>query len=424
MKRRGERGAVHVYLPEGGKTYYIRYSVGGVQKKESTGHTDEGLANVFAANVARMIGLQNGSLDEKMRLVEIAKNLIRDCDELEGAASGLSKCIPTSRQWFARQMEETKNRGDDRCMKEGSRRRLQRIDDLWLAHLSGLADQPLSRVTSDDVRAFLVSWKEAGFSGKTRRHALNRIRAVMGRAVDAGLVPHNVASARKLGRMKFSDKSIRLPFNQRQLSAILEATKAADQRMYLASLVLLLTGQRAGDCCAMEWKHVRNLDGSLPTIVIVQQKTGTTLVIPLAEVLRKELQKVPPAKRTGHLLGEMAEYYVQGQRRRWIKAWRKLLNSLDLPSLSDLPVAGYVERAGKAGRGRYNYSAHSFRHTLATLLSGISSHYMLGHRSEEERGLGTTAIYRNAVDLYRIKAELDAIQLSRPDNVIQLAARA
>jgi integrase len=157
----------------------------------------------------------------------------------------------------------------------------------------------------------------------------------------------------------------------------------------------------------MRWEDIRNLEGSLPTITVTQQKTGSVVVIPIAEPLRRALQAIPETERQGNLLGEIGQAYLQGRRRRFISAWRALLEDVELSTLVDAPVIAKVETTGASGRARYAWTFHSWRHTTATSLNGPEAHYLLGHRSDDEKRLGTALQYRHE-DLQRLKAQLDA----------------
>jgi integrase len=173
----------------------------------------------------------------------------------------------------------------------------------------------------------------------------------------------------------------------------------------------------------MKWEDIRNLDSAMPTIRIVQQKKGSVVTVPIAKPLQQALRGVPEAERTGHLLGGIAEAYLAGRRRKFIRAWRTLLEDAKLPALIDEPVVAKVERSGDMGRTRYAWTFHSWRHTTATYLSGPDAHYLLGHRSDDERSLGQTAEYRHE-DLQRLKAQLDVIPLSQAENVVKLTVNA
>lgn len=62
----------------------------------------------------------------------------------------------------------------------------------------------------------------------------------------------------------------------------------ASPMLRLAVILHLYTGQRIGDVCNMQWKHV---DGDV--IEVVQQKTGKTVWVPMHSNLKAELAKVP-----------------------------------------------------------------------------------------------------------------------------------
>jgi integrase len=417
-------------MPPRSQTWWIRYTINGVQHRRNTGHTDEAQALVFAANTARLVGLAQGesSLDEKQRLFSIAEGLLKDIRELEGKGESLGrdKNLPTVRQWFDRRLEEMKNGsdGDDRHLKASSLARIENVHGRWLAHLEGLpvplADAPMNRISPDEVRSFLAESKKQGLSGATRRYALAQIRAVFGRALDQGLLSSNPAGVKRVGRLKFDDKSIRRAFNPQQIAAILNAAETCPPWLKLSALLGVFSGQRAGDICAMRWEDIRNLDSALPTITITQQKSKNVVVVPIAEPLKQALKGVPETQRHGFLLGHVAEAYLEGHRRRFIRAWRELLNAVNLPSLADPSVVSKIERSGEQGRTRFAWSFHSWRHTTATYLSGPDAHYLLGHRSDGERSLGQTAQYRHE-DLQRLKLQLDVIPVAQPENLVALA---
>jgi len=433
-KRRGKRGEVHLYRPGRSATWWARYTANGKRYARNTGKTNEGEARIFAANIARMVGLANSdALDEKRRLLEIIRELVKEIPELESDAAHVIpvKHLPTVREWFTRELDAMRQNasGDDRQLKAVSIARVGQVVDDFLAYLKAqpvnLADAPLNRVGPDDVSGFLAHYKGQGYAGASRKFALARIRAVFGHAVDKGLLPVNPASIKQVGRLKFDAASIRQPFNSAQMATVLDAAvKSSDKWLHLSAMLGLFTGQRAGDICAMRWEDVKDFDGALPTIHLRQQKTGNAVVIPIADPLRRVLRTIPKAERTGYLLGDkIAAAYVAGHRRNFIRGWRDLLNDVDLAALVEVPTLAKVEANGTHGRTRYAWSFHSWRHTCATYLSGPDAHYLLGHRSEAEKRLGQTAQYRHE-DLQRLKKQLDAIPYAAPANVVQLKAAA
>ena len=429
-QKRGKKGAVHVYQPTGSATFWVRYTVKGERQRQNTGKATEAEARIFAAQVGRMVGLANSdNLDEKRRLLEIARELLRDMPELETEAAHLTatKNLPTVREWFTTELDAMRHNtsGDDRDLKAVSIARVATVVENFLAYLKGqavdLAAAPLNRIGPDDVKGFLSDYKGKGYSGKSRLFARDRIRAILGHAVDKGLLPLNPASVKQIGRLKFDSASIRQPFNEAQLPAVLAAAeKSSVKWLHLSAMLALFTGQRAGDIVAMRWEDVKDFDGNLPTISLKQQKTGNALVLPIAEPLRRALKAIPKAERTGYILGEkVAAGYAGKFPNIFHRPWRELLNGLDLAGLVDMPTLAKVDGSGTHGRTRYAWSFHSFRHTTASHLSGPDAHYLLGHRSADEKRLGITAQYRHE-DLRRLKKQLDEIPHTAPTNVIEM----
>jgi len=433
-QKRGKKGEVHVYQPAGSATFWVRYTVKGERKRQNTGKATEAEARIFAAQVGRMVGLANSdNLDEKRRLLEIARELLRDMPELETEAAHLTttKNLPTAREWFTRELDAMRHNttGDDRELKAVSIARVGQVVEDFLTFLKGqpvdLAASPLNRIGPDDVKGFLADLKAKGYSGKSRLFARDRIRAMLGHATDKGLLPVNPASVKQVGRLKFDTTSIRQAFTDAQTAAVIEAAaKASERWVYLSAMLALFTGQRAGDIVAMQWEDVKDFDGSLPTIAVRQQKTGNAVTIPIAEPLRRALKAIPKSDRTGYLLGEqIANAYAGRYRNLFHRPWRELLNAVDLPGMVDVPTLAKVAGTGTHGRTRYAWSFHSFRHTTASHLSGPDAHYLLGHRSADEKRLGITAQYRHE-DLRRLKKQLDEIPHIAPDNVVSMKATA
>ena len=436
-ERRSQNGEVTLFQPEGAKTWWCRYTVQGKQSRQNTGCADKDDARNFAANVARMVGLANSKdLDQQRRLLTILQDLIGKLPELRAEAAGKLSTgdLPTVRVWFNRELTEMANPPAftrKKAVKPSSVNRQRQIFDDWFTYLDKLpvpmADATLDRITPVVVRGFLEQLKTEGLAGKSLKFAHARLRAVFGHAVNLRLIHTNPAVAKELnpktGRMEFDDKTNRRSFNLKQVAAILEVAGNSDVKwLKLSALLALFTGQRSGDLGRMQWPHVKELDGTLPRIVLEQTKTGVALVIPIAEELRRTLQAVPSDQRTGYLLpANICEAYQTGLKRMFQRPWRDLLDKLDLAGMEELPIKARIEASGKRGRVRNAWVFHSWRHTTATHLSGADAHYLLGHRNDDERDLGTTELYRHE-DLLRIKKALDGIPTSAADNVVELKA--
>lgn len=93
-----------------------------------------------------------------------------------------------------------------------------------------------------------------------------------------------------------------------------DALQAADQRVRLATHLMLYTGQRIGDVMAMRWSDIR--DG---VIHVRQQKTGKELYIPLHSALAAELQRTPRKGMT-IITNRLGQPMTDQTIRRYVKA--------------------------------------------------------------------------------------------------------
>jgi integrase len=79
----------------------------------------------------------------------------------------------------------------------------------------------------------------------------------------------------------------RVPFTPEELQAVLTAAKA-DDLIYPLVVTAACTAMRKGDCCRLQWKSVDLKNGF---ITVKTSKTGRTVDIPLADLLRDEIRK-------------------------------------------------------------------------------------------------------------------------------------
>jgi integrase len=145
-----------------------------------------------------------------------------------------------------------------------------------------------------------------------------------------------------------------------------------DTRAGLALALLLYTGQRRGDVVGMGWKHV---DGDM--IAVKQEKTDTSLMIPLHPDLLKAMKAQP--------LSNLASFLVTGRGKSFTSAgfgnW-------------------FRERCDEAGL--QHCTAHGLRHAAATRLANIGCTdeeimAITGHRSR-----ASLAVYTRGADQRRL----------------------
>lgn len=409
-QRREQKGLVHVYLPTGCTTWYVRYTHQGRAVRESTGQTSEYAARQHALALEQMLDMARGPLEEKRRLLALAMRLLSEIPELQQEAAKLaaSATPPTLAQWLDGLLEQMRHpqRGDDHQLQSSSITAIENAYKQFKEHLGAQAQLALNKITQEHVTGFLLAQRQAGKAGRTRRFLLGRLRSAFAEAVQRGYLHHSPLAG--LGRMTWDDASVRSIFTPAQLGALLQA--CGEQGWLRRSALLgLYTGQRAGDVHNMRWEDVHELEGAEPCLYWRQKKKKQTrLVIPLAKPLAAALRAVPADKRSGWLLADDQE---RPALKTFNKAWRSLLNSLDLVKLAGGPVVASVPAAGDGGRVRYAWSFHSFRHTVGTHLAGPEAHYLLGHRTQAELALGSTTVYRHS-DMVKLRAQLDAIQIS------------
>jgi hypothetical protein len=127
--RRRPKGEVHCFKPVGSTSWWIRYTADGKRHRANTGKDNEAEARIFAANVSRMVGLANSDdLDEKRRLLDICRELLRGIPELEADAALVGNAeLPATREWFTRELDAMRQNtsGDDRAVKATSVERVR-----------------------------------------------------------------------------------------------------------------------------------------------------------------------------------------------------------------------------------------------------------------------------------------------------------
>ncbi len=109
---------------------------------------------------------------------------------------------------------------------------------------------------------------------------LSTLSVLMALAVDLELITVNPCAG--VDRLKLGEH---LPWPE---SLIADRMDEAEPMLRLAIALMLYTGQRIGDVCAMRWSQI---DGDV--IEVKQSKTGKTVWIPIHRELRAELSRVP-----------------------------------------------------------------------------------------------------------------------------------
>ena len=153
----------------------------------------------------------------------------------------------------------------------------------------------LDHISADIARAFMDGQSERGISPRTWNFILSTIKTACrrGKCTAFDDVPQ-----RPLATVH------RVPFSPDELQAVLTAAKA-DDLIYPLVVTAACTAMRKGDCCRLRWEAV-DLESGF--ITVKTSKTGRTVDIPLADLLRDEIRK-QPRNGSEYVFPELAQQY-------------------------------------------------------------------------------------------------------------------
>ncbi|MDF7824453.1 tyrosine-type recombinase/integrase [Pontiellaceae bacterium B12227] len=128
------------------------------------------------------------------------------------------------------------------------------------------------------IQSFLNELEQSGMTAATWNSYLVPIKLVLKRA--------GVPAAKEI-LAKDSEPVFRKPFSIEELDAVLEAAKS-DRLIYSLAVTAACTAMRKKDCCYLSWSDVDFSDGF---ITVKTSKTGQVVDIPMADMLRAEIEK-------------------------------------------------------------------------------------------------------------------------------------
>jgi integrase len=217
---------------------------------------------------------------------------------------------------------------------------------------------------------------------------LKTLRSVLAYAVGVDLISNNPA----IGIKKNKAGKGNHPWTEAEISTF-EARHRIGTRERLAHDLLLYTAQRCGDVVRMGWQHI---DGD--TIAVVQEKTGTKLVIPIHPNLKLSLMSVPRTNMT--FVMSRGSPFSSNNFGNWFK---RACRSAGLP----------------------HCSAHGLRHSSPTRLANagcsiseiaaITGHKALGLVAHYTRTADQRRLARQAIEQQlRAEGEQDLSNLKTP----------
>jgi site-specific recombinase XerD len=240
--------------------------------------------------------------------------------------------------------------------------------------------------TAQLLQAYLKGMSDAGNKRSTVDHAYTVISSFFAWAVRSELLNRNPArSFRRKRAPRPMPRAVQPGEVLRQLGSMgRNRFRCIDSRDRMAVLLMLYTGARVSEACAMTWSHVLWERGM---VVIPQTKGGDAdeRHVPLPEVLRHALQRHKAA---------LATTFPDCP---WL-----------IPSRGGNRIT--KDEISQSFRNRSWMTAHVLRHTYATMLlrAGVNVRKIqayLGHRSLE-----TTARYLAVLDT---DAADDAVAIDR-----------
>ncbi|MBQ2869262.1 MAG: site-specific integrase [Akkermansia sp.] len=321
--------------------------------------------------------------------------LSRALESVRAAAEslGMSESLPLIEDYFT---------NFSPASRDSNRSNYRRAVSLFLDFLGPMKIQKLDRLTPAMCRDFCVKrMQEVSFGTAKNNYAL--LKAALNQAVRDGILDRNPFCAFSIFSLAPSNipRAIkRLPFSIEEMHTILTEFPVDWREIVFTSLIT--GGQRLGDICCLEWKHI-NLDQNI--VMFNTQKTGKEIVVPIHPQLRNIID--------AHA-NNGSEYLFPDAARKYIR-WKGGM-SVEFTTLLKAHNILRPEHVitTKAGRKISVKSFHSIRHTVVTLLRSSTlftadiTRGIVGHDSEEiERQYFTMSLDSKSVGLNYI---FDVIQ--------------
>ncbi len=242
-----------------------------------------------------------------------------------------------------------------------------------------LGQRPLDGISRANVISFIERLQTKGEKVSQIEHAYRLLRAILGFAVDAELIPHNPAQMLK-GRVPRKESTKGLALTYGELVRLTQEVSDGDRAMIM---LMGLCGLRIGEAVALKVRHV-DLDARTVTIEEAfsdgqdgPTKTRKSRVVPMPKRVAEEL--------TPLLRGKLPEAYVftspEGQQVR-PDNWRSRV---------------FQKAAQRAGLQRI--SPHDLRRTARSLAETA------GASPEEARAMGGWSSYDISVHYLRVYAD-------------------
>ncbi len=273
--------------------------------------------------------------------------------------------------------------------KEHQKKSLGRINDFsdWMAEQFPRI-KLLDHLNEEHARAYMDFQKKRGITPRTWNFVLSTLKTACRRG--------NCPAFNDI-KQKPLDTVHRIPFSPEELQAVLTAAKT-DELIYPLVVTAACTAMRKGDCCRLRWASV-DLESGF--ITVKTSKTGRSVDIPLADLLREEIEK-QTGNGSKYVFPRLAERYTTDDT-YLTKRFKRILASAgfhDGKTPSSL-LAPYdsEELATKA----HNYFSRIRNDQKRRKVRAVFEHYTEGHKlsiAAERAGVSksTASLYLNTIE--------------------------
>ena len=279
-----------LYRQAESENWWIGFRAGRKQVRRSTGTSDQQeaekqLASIRAMHEAHRAGLP---LDEFYALLTGAQ--AQPLPLLEAVNGWLAECQGAN--------------------SPGTVRVYRSIAESFMGFLGATESGPaLGAITSDDVLAFLTSYRKTRSASTTNRNR-KILSAFFLREVKQGRLKANPVLAVKPFKAGALEQSGRRAFTVKEIKAMYR--KAPSPFWKYSILAGFYTGLRLGDLVCLRWAAVDFSAGFIRTLM---QKTNKTVAVPMAAPVREMLQalhaKAGNPKPTAFIWPEQAKLYQE-----------------------------------------------------------------------------------------------------------------
>lgn len=224
-------------------------------------------------------------------------------------------------------------------------------------------DLPIAALSDRRCRAEFLDWRDhlAKRSRRQADYSLATLASILAWALDRGMIPSNPCE--RPGKLYQSGRaaSVWTAADEEAFMAV------APDRMRLAYMLAVWTGQRQGDLLRLTWSAY---DGS--HIRLRQQKSGRRVVIPVATALKAALDSKPRKTLTILSTTRGTPWTSDGFRTEWRKAAEKAqISGLTFHDLRGTAVTRFA-LGGSSEAEIATLTGHSLRDVAAIL----DTHYL------------------------------------------------